>query len=60
MATTSFDKVFFVTDKSSIEKFNTDAILPVRVTINKDRDYNSDRLKGIELLKQQLSNLVSY
>jgi len=60
MATASFDKVFVVTDKSSIEKFNRDAMSPVSVCINKNRDYNSDRLKGIELLKQQLSNLVRY
>ena len=59
MATTSFDKNFVVTDKNSIEKFKQDEINPIKVFIS-NRDYNLDKSKGIELLKQQLLNLATY
>ncbi|ALO36325.1 hypothetical protein CMT41_17475 [Colwellia sp. MT41] len=56
MATTSFDKVFVVSDQKSIKAFNQNLNNPVRVKVN-SHNLNTDRKKGISLLKQQLSAL---
>ncbi len=56
MATTSFDKSFKVTDEKGIEKFKNAAANPRKIAV-KQRDYESDRSKGIQLLARQLSNL---
>lgn len=55
MASTSFDKDFKVSDDKAIEKFKLAAKKPRKVAIKK-RDYESDKLKGIKLLTQRLSN----
>jgi len=59
MATTSFDKDFEVTDKSVIKKFKCDGENPRKVSVKK-RDYESDKARGIALLKQQLSDLETF
>ena len=56
MATTSFDKEFIVTNEQRIEKFKEAATNPRKIAV-KQRDYASDKSKGIQLLTQQLSNL---
>jgi len=56
MATTSFDKVFVVSDQESINVFNQNLNNPVRVKVN-SHNLKADKKKGISLLKQQLSAL---
>ncbi len=55
MATTSFDKSFDVVDDATISSFIRNAKKPRQISVNK-RNYNSDKKKGISLLKQRLSN----
>lgn len=56
MATASFDKSFVVNDEKAIKQIQFDLKNPHKVTIIK-RDLKADSEKGIQLLKQQLSNL---
>ncbi len=56
MATTSFNKDFIITDSKSIRQFRDDLQKPQIVTV-KNRDHKKDKVKGICLLKQRLSNL---
>ncbi|MFT6347108.1 MAG: hypothetical protein ACJAYB_000089 [Psychromonas sp.] len=56
MATTSFNKNFVVTDQTSIKNLAKDLLTPHKIVINK-RDYQTDKVKGIELLKQRLLSL---
>lgn len=55
MATTSFDKDFKVADDKVIKMFKMAAANPRKITVKK-RNYESDKSKGIQLLKRQLSN----
>ncbi len=59
MATTSFDKDFTVTDAEAIARFKDAAKHPRKIT-GKKRDYESEQAEVIRLLKQKLSNSVSY
>ncbi len=56
MATALFDRSFVVDDSKSIEQIHKDLAAPRQVKIKK-RNYKADSVKGIALLKQQLSNL---
>ncbi len=56
MATASFDKTFVVSDAESIKKFREKSTSPTRIVVHK-RDYTTEKAQGIQLLKQQLSNL---
>ena len=55
MATASFERSFVVTDSDAINQLHKDLENPRKVTII-TRDKKADSEKGIELLKQQLSN----
>ncbi|MBF7073982.1 hypothetical protein ISG33_11280 [Glaciecola sp. MH2013] len=55
MATASFERSFVVTDSDAIKQLHNDLQNPRKVTIV-TRDRKADSEKGIELLKQQLSN----
>jgi hypothetical protein len=55
MATASFERSFVVTDSDAIKQLHNDLQNPRKVTII-TRDKKADSEKGIELLKQQLSN----
>ncbi len=55
MATASFERSFVVTDSDAISQLHKDLENPRKVTII-TRDKKADSEKGIELLKQQLSN----
>lgn len=59
MATASFERSFVVTDSDAIKQLHNDLQNPRKVTII-TRDKKADSEKGIELLKQQLSNLDTY
>ena len=59
MATASFERNFVVTDSDAIKQLHNDLQNPRKVTII-TRDKKADSEKGIELLKQQLSNLETY
>jgi hypothetical protein len=59
MATASFERSFVVTDSDAIKQLHNDLQNPRKVTII-TRDKKADSEKGIELLKQQLSNLETY
>lgn len=56
MATASFERSFVVNDSKSIEQIHKDLAAPRRIKIKK-RDYQAESEKGIQLLKQRLSNL---
>jgi len=56
MATVSFDKDFVVKDKESIKRIHQDLASPRQITVKK-RDYKAENKRGVQLLKQQLSNL---
>lgn len=56
MATTSFDKDFVVTNKDSIKEFKDDSKKPLKVVV-KQRNYDADKQKGIQLLKRHFSAL---
>lgn len=56
MATTSFDKVFVVSDQESIKIFNQNLKKPVKIKVS-SHNLKADKKKGISLLKQQLSAL---
>jgi len=56
MATTSFDKVFKVTDQGAIKRLKQAYTHPRIVSVKK-RDYKSDEIEGVELLKRKLSDL---
>ncbi len=55
MATASFEKSFVVTDRESIDRIHQDLTHPRQVRIIK-RDYKAESARGIQLLKQRLSN----
>lgn len=55
MATASFDKSFVVTEKESIDRIHQDLANPRQVKVIK-RDYKAEKERGLELLKQRLSN----
>ncbi len=55
MATASFDKSFVVTDRESVERIRQDLTHPRQVKII-ERDYKAESARGIQLLKQRLSN----
>ena len=55
MATASFERSFVVTNNDAINQLHKDLENPRKVTII-TRDKKADSEKGIELLKQQLSN----
>jgi hypothetical protein len=59
MATSSFERSFVVTDSDAIKQLHNDLQNPRKVTII-TRDKKADSEKGIELLKQRLSNLETY
>lgn len=54
MATTSFSKEFTVIDTDAIARFKKASNNPIKIHVKK-RDYESDKTKGIQLLKQRLS-----
>ena len=56
MATASFDRSFVVNDQESIKKIHDDLAQPKLIKV-KVRNYKADSKKGIQLLKQRLSNL---
>jgi len=55
MATASFDKTFVVSNKTSIDKIRQDLAHPRQIEVQV-RDYKAENAKGIELLRQRLSN----
>lgn len=55
MATASFDKSFVVHDKQSIDRIHQDLANPRHIKVKK-RDYKAESKRGIQLLKQRLSN----
>lgn len=55
MATASFDKTFVVSNKASIDKIRQDLSRPHYVEV-RVRDFKAENAKGIELLRQRLSN----
>ncbi|WP_133493130.1 hypothetical protein [Alcanivorax sp. 24] len=55
MATASFDKSFVVKDKQSIDQIHQDMANPRHIKVKK-RDYTAESKRGIELLKQRLSD----
>lgn len=55
MATASFDKSFVVKDKRSIDQLQKDLANPRHIEV-KARDYKAENKRGVELLKQRLSN----
>ena len=55
MATASFDKNFVVKDKKSIKRIHQDLAHPRLIKVKK-RDYKAENERGIQLLKQRLSN----
>lgn len=55
MATASFDRSFVVEDTRSIEQIHKDLANPRQIKVKK-RNYKLESAKGIQLLKQQLSN----
>lgn len=59
MATTSFDKNFIVTDEKAIAKFKRSTTAPRKVTV-KQRNYESDKEKGIQRLKLKLLSSATY
>jgi len=56
MTTASFNKDFVVTDEKSIQQLKSELYKP-RVVKVKPRDHKRDKVKGISLLRQRLSNL---
>jgi hypothetical protein len=58
MATTSFDKSFVVTNQDSVREFKDNAKKPLKVVV-KQRDFDADRQKGIQLLKRHFSASVT-
>jgi hypothetical protein len=54
MATTSFNKDFVISDTKSIKAFQAQVASPRKIVIT-PRDLQADKVKGIQLLKQQLS-----
>ena len=57
MATTSFDKRFIVSDQKSIEQLKSGFTNSRKVSI-KARNVSAENERGIQLLKQRLSNSV--
>ena len=55
MATASFDKTFVVNDKQSIDRIHQDLANPRYIKVQK-RDYEAENKRGIQLLRQRLSN----
>ncbi len=55
MATTSFDKTFMVSDPSAIKKIRQDLANPRLIKV-RGRDYKAENAKGVQLLRQRLSN----
>lgn len=55
MATASFDKTFVVSDTASIKQIRRDLAHPHQVKVQ-TRNYKAESAKGIELLRQRLSN----
>jgi hypothetical protein len=58
MATASFDRRFSVTDSRAVSKLRGDLDAPRVITV-KERDFDRDAQKGLQLLKQRLSALKS-
>jgi hypothetical protein len=58
MATTSFNKDFVISDAKSIKVFQAQVENPKKIVIT-SRDLQAEKVKGIQLLKQQLSASVT-
>ncbi len=55
MATVSFNKSFVIENPVAFDAIIKDLDNPRKVKVTK-RDYNAESVKGIQLLKQRLSN----
>jgi hypothetical protein len=55
MATVSFNKSFVMENQVAFDAIINDLENPRKVKVAK-RDYNAENVKGIQLLKQRLSN----
>lgn len=55
MATVSFNKSFVMENQVAFDAIINDLENPRKVKVAK-RDYNAESVKGIQLLKQRLSN----
>lgn len=55
MATASFEKSFVVTDEQSVKQIRESLANPRQIKAKK-RDYRAENKRGIQLLKQRLSN----
>ena len=55
MATVSFNKSFVIENPVAFDAIIKDLDNPRKVKVTK-RDYNAENVKGIQLLKQRLSN----
>ena len=55
MATVSFNKSFVMENQVAFDAIINDLENPRKVKVTK-RDYNAENVKGIQLLKQRLSN----
>ena len=55
MATVSFNKSFVIENPVAFDSIIKDLDNPRKVKVTK-RDYNAESVKGIQLLKQRLSN----
>ena len=55
MPTSSFDKSFVVSDEKAIQQLKSDIENPKKVIVKK-RNFESDRISGIQLIKDTLAS----